>query len=228
MRFGIADRSGRRASTWRCWTHIGVGKCDVYLTCRSLGGALKASLHQSGAWHIAYSETFLVENPDAFVDRPRGRFIDEWPRPSEISPGVVLAFRIITPNSAINIPTASLNENIAWIPAPSQDRAVEIDILITSPHALLSSWPGKNSMNTKLVDSILLDSGYRIWVVYRVIDCPNFENIQGTPRYFKGRSKDDLTGEGLRIIAFMHEKDGSRVILDSAVISNRNVIRHEK
>lgn len=221
MRFGIADGSGRRASTWKCWTQTTAGKPeeDVYLLCRSLGGALKASLHQSGEWHIAYSREFFADNPDAFADRPSGRFIDKW-RPSEIAPGVILAFRIITPFSAVNTPIGSMKKYVVWIPAPPPDSAIEIDIFIMSAHTLVSSWPGKNSMNTKLIDSMLLDSGETIWVVYRVIDCPNFGNLKGTARYFKGRSKDDLRGKELRIIAFKREQDGSRTILDSALVKD--------
>jgi len=221
IRFGITDGSGKSAATWNCLTPTGVGKSDIYLICRSLKGALHASLHESGLWHIAYSTEFFAENLDAIGDRHQGRFIDKWPRPKEIAPGVTLTFRIITPHSAVNTPIASSNENIVWIPAPPPGQAVEIDILITSPHASLPSWPGKYSMNTKLVGSISLESGDKIWVVYMVIACPNFKNVQGTARYFKGRSKDDLKGEGLRIIAFAQEKDGSRVILDSVLVSDK-------
>ena len=219
IRFGIIDGRGRRASTWKCWTHTGTGKSDVYLTCRSLGGALKASLHQSGKWHIAYSKEFFTDNPEAFADRPTGRFIDKW-RPNEIAPGLILAFRIIAPYSAVNIPIASLNNDVVWIRVPPIGGAIEIDIFITSPQTFVSSWPGKNSMNTNLVDSMLLVSGETIWIVYRGIDCPVFGNIKGTARYFKGRSKDDLAGEGLRIIAFRHEQDGSRTILDGAMVKD--------
>jgi hypothetical protein len=86
IRFGITDGSGKRAATWNCWTHIGGGKSDVYLACRSIGYALKVSLHETGDWHIAYSEKFFVENLEALADRPQGRFIDKWTRPREIGP----------------------------------------------------------------------------------------------------------------------------------------------
>jgi len=218
IRFGITDGSGKRADTWKCWVPIGAGKSDVYLTCRSLKGSLHASLHESGLWHIAYSTEFFAENLDALGDRPQGRFIDKWPRPKEIAPGITLVFRIVTPHSAVSTPIASLNKNIVWIPAPPPGQAVEIDIFITSPNALVSSWPGKNSMNTKLVGSISLESGDKIWVVYMVITLPNFKNVQGTARYFKGRSKDDLKGKELRAIVFAQEKDGSRIIIDSVVV----------
>jgi hypothetical protein len=95
---------------------------------------------------------------------------------------------------------------------------VEICIFITSPNALVSSWPGKNRMQTKLVGSMLLDNGEKIWVVYRVIELPDFKDMHGTPRYFKGRSKDDLKGERLRVFAHgIHREDGSLFIFDGAL-----------
>jgi hypothetical protein len=218
IRFGITDGSGKRAATWKCWTPVGAGKSDVYLTCRSIGYALKVSMHETGEWHIAYSEKFFAENPDALADRPQGRFIDKWARPNEIAPGLTLALRIITPHSAVSIPIASLKRTITWIPNSPPGQALEICTFFTSPYALVSSWPGKNSMQTKLVGSMLLENNEKIWVVYRTIERPNFEDMRGTPRYFKGRGKGDLTGEGLRILAHkIHKEDGSLVILDGAI-----------
>jgi len=216
IRFGITDGISKRASTWKCWTHTGTGKSDVYLTHRSLGGVLKASLHQSGAWHIAFSEEYYHENRDALIGSQSSRFIDKW-RPSEIANGITLAFRILTPHSAVSIPIVSLDNDIFWIPAPATGDAVEVDILITAPNILISSWPGKNSMNTELINSMLLDSGETTWVVYRVIDFPDLGNLKGEPVFFKGKNKDDLATEGLRIIVFGSEHDGSRIIIDSCL-----------
>jgi hypothetical protein len=215
IRFGITDGSGRRAATWKCWTLTGVGKSDVYLSARELGYALKASLHQSGNWQVAFSPQFVEENPNAFSDKPNGRFIEQWPRPQQIAPGVTLAFRIVTPHSAVNIPfDISLYKSIVWIPAPPDNRAVEIDIIFTAPDTLVSGWPCKNSMNTQLIDSMSLSSGEKVWVVHWVTDMPNLGTLHGTPRYFKDKNKDDLIGAGLHILVFGDEKDGSRVIYD--------------
>ena len=58
IRFAVREGDCRSA-TWKLWTESGVGKSDLYLVCRSLGGSLKTSLHESGRWHVAYSkETF--------------------------------------------------------------------------------------------------------------------------------------------------------------------------
>lgn len=222
IRFGITNGSGRRAATWKCWTRTGVGKSDVYLACREFGSALHVSLHQTGKWHVTFSEQFFGENLDTFLDKPDGRFIRQWLRPPQIAPGVTLAVRIVTPHSAVNIPfDVSSYKRITWIPVPPDNRAVAIDIIITALNTLVSGWPDRNSMNTKLVDSILLDSGERVCIVHRAIDMPDLGTLRGTPRYFKGKSKDDLTGAGLRIHKFTREKDGSVLIYD-CVLEKRN------
>jgi hypothetical protein len=218
IRFGITDGSGKRAATWKCWTPIGVGKFDVYLTCRTIGYAIKVSMHQTGEWHIAYSKEFFDENPEALGGRPQGRFIGNWLCPSEVAAGLKPAIRIITPHSAVNTPIASTTKEISWIPAPPPDQAIEIDIFITLPNALVSSQLGKNTMHIKPFVSLLLDNGGKISVTYKTIDCPKFPDIRGTPRYYKGKSRDDLTGNGLRIIIHNFRKeDGSLVIIDGAI-----------
>jgi hypothetical protein len=64
IRFGFQALSGHRAANWKVWTPVG-HKHDVYLACRALKGELKASLHQSGNWHIAFSNEFYE---DGFAD----------------------------------------------------------------------------------------------------------------------------------------------------------------
>ncbi len=98
IRFTVRNQGGQRAATWKCWSPP--GKEDVYLTCREVSGALKASLHESGNWHIAYFEGFFEESVPEEHRTERGRFIDQWSRPKPIAPGITLAFRIITPWSS--------------------------------------------------------------------------------------------------------------------------------
>jgi hypothetical protein len=62
LRFGIHDGAGHRASTWKLWTKTGTGKSEIYIACRELRGTLKASLHESRQWHIAFSQTTFEEH----------------------------------------------------------------------------------------------------------------------------------------------------------------------
>ena len=128
-RFGVRSQNRLRAATWKCWTP-GAPKHDVYLACRQLKGELKASLHQSGQWHIAFSRFFY---DTAFADeatRPRTRFTDTWRRPPDIAPGITLAFRIVVPWFSATVSHNVEIPNVIWIPsAPKQsDKGVHFDL----------------------------------------------------------------------------------------------------
>src|SRR6266511_3564883 len=93
LRFGIREDPDRRSATWKLWTDAAQGKSDVYLASRSLGGSLKASLHQSGSWHYAHSVRTFEDRVKGVVPTLPTRFVETWQRPHEIGPGVTLALR---------------------------------------------------------------------------------------------------------------------------------------
>ena len=45
---------------------------------------------------------------------------------------------------------------------------------------------------------------------------PTLPSRKATPRFYKGKSKEDLKGEDMRILVFGAEEDGSRVMYDCA------------
>src|SRR5262245_45167113 len=102
IRFGVFDGSGLRAATWKCWSNA--GKEDIYVSCRELQGALKASLHESGGWHFAYDSKFFDESIRPEDKSEKGRFIDKWRAPPPIAPGIILALRIVTPSPSVCTP----------------------------------------------------------------------------------------------------------------------------
>ena len=219
LRFGIHDGAGRRAATWKLWTEAAGGKSEVYLACRSLGGTLKASLHESSKWHIAYSQRAFVERVRGAIPQVEDRYIEKWPRPSELAPGITLAFRIVTPWSAVtNLIEGSDSKRVTWLPNAPEPRATEIDILMTKPTTPVTGWPGRSSMGTSLIGSIPLENGETVWAMYWVVDTPDFTSLSdGTGGFYKGRCKKDLASEGLRALVFGTEPDGSRVMYDCAV-----------
>lgn len=221
LRFGIHDGAGNRASTWKIWTEVGGGNSEIYLTNRSLGGTLKASLHQSGNWHIAYSQKTFEEQVKGAIPKFKDRFVEKWPRPQEIARGITLAFRIVTPYSAvINSKNTGKYGKVKWIDNAPEPRATEIDVIITEPSGKVSGWPGKRSMGTSLIGSIQLENGETVWVVHWIIDMPDLSKVEkGIVRFFKGKSSKDLKSEGLRALVFGTEPDGSRVIYDCAIQS---------
>jgi len=169
---------------------------------------------------VAYSQTAFKDDVQGAIPTQQDRFLERWLRPKPIAPGVTLAFRIVTPHSAVTSPISEADGNIIWIPNCPPLRATEIDIMIVSPTTPVTGWPGKNKMGTKPIGSYKLTSGESVWAVYWVVDMPDLSPAtKGIGRFYKGRSEEDLKSGGLRALVFGKEPDGSRVIYDCAVVS---------
>ncbi|MCH7928085.1 MAG: hypothetical protein IID03_08905 [Candidatus Dadabacteria bacterium] len=217
LRFGITDGNGHRAATWKLWTPP--NKSDVYLSCRELRGALKASLHQSGQWHIAYSQETFEEVVKDAIPAKHNRFIKTWTKPKNIATGITLAIRIVIPHSAVTSPISDKESDINWIPNCTKPYATEIDIMIISPSTPVTGWPGKNKMGTKPIGSYQIANDETVWAVYQVVDMPDLTPVtKGKGSFYKGRSYNDLKSGKLRALVLGKEQDGSRVLYDCAVI----------
>jgi hypothetical protein len=221
LRFGIQDENGQRAATWKLWTETSGDNSEVYLTCRALGGVLKSSLHQSGNWHTAYSPIAFEKLLKGQVTETQNRFIQKWPKPKEIASGITLAFRIVTPWSAVsNSIEAGNHSKVKWLENAPEGKATEIDILYSKPTTIITDWPGKSSMGTRLIGNIPLNNGETVWAVCWIVDMPNFESWPKKldMNYFNGCGKEDLKEDGLRMLVFGSEPDGSRTMFDFAVL----------
>lgn len=219
LRFGITDGKGHRAATWRLWTETGKGKSEVYLAARSLGGTLKASLHESGKWHNAYTQHAFERDVEGAITKQKDRFLEKWPRPKDIAPGITLAFRIVTPWSSTTSPIEeSKTKNVIWLPNAPKPKSTEIDVIFTKPTVSVPDWPGSRSMGTELIGSILLENKETVWAVYWIIDTPDFSPLEkGTGGFYKGKSRKDLESDSIRALVFGTEPDGSRTMYDCAV-----------
>jgi hypothetical protein len=219
--YSIRNSDGKlRAATWKLWTPS--KKSDVYLACRALGGELKSSLHESGQWHVSYTQKFFQ---DKLTGRRQNRFVQAWPRPTPIIAGVTLAYRIVTPYSAVTSQITAADKNVMWLPNCPSNRATEIDVFIISSTSVVG-WPGKN-MGTKLIGSYNLPNDESVFAVHWVIGMPDLSNAFGTKRprfqYYKGKTKEDLKSGNFRAIAFADHSDGSRVIYDFAVKGHKGL-----
>lgn len=221
LRFGVSNGAGLRGATWKLWTITTGGKFDVYLACRALGSALKTSLHQSGQWHIAYSAETFENQVKGAIPQQNKRFIETWPRPREVAPGLTLAYLIVTPSAAVTTPIdPAYDKKITWIPNPSATEATEIAILISKPNVKCEpgDWPAKNSMGMQLIGTFQLANGETVWAIWRHIKQPEFKTAgPGVGQFYKGKSKKDFEGAELRAIAFGENEGGARVMYDTIV-----------
>ncbi|MGZ4881877.1 MAG: hypothetical protein ACXV7G_12605, partial [Halobacteriota archaeon] len=183
---------------------------------------------ESGQWHTAYSKSTFEEDVKGAIPTFKDRYLEKWSRPSDFALGHTLAFRIVTPWSAVSTPVQEKRyKGVTWLPSAPESMATEIDILITNPAAVVIGWPGKRSMGTSFIGSFLLSNGQVVWAVSLFVDMPDASNQlegsnsqKGTNWFIKGKSEKDLLrlkDGGLRSFAFGTEPDGSRVIYDCAV-----------
>lgn len=216
LRFGVSDGAGKRAATW-VLVAARPPKNDLYLACRSLGGALKTSFHESGDWRTAYIEAAFQELVESTGPEAQDRIIVQWPRPPELAPGITLAFRIVTPWTAVVSAIKSSDATkVTWVPNAPEGKATEITILISAADTTVSGWPGKDSMGTCLVGSMPLANGDTVWAVHMVTEMSDYGSLrEQIVHLYKGRSRDDLASAGiLRAQLFVDHPDGSRAIHD--------------
>ena len=218
IRFSVRSPDSFRSSTWRCWTQTGGGKHDFYIMCRALRGALKTSMHQSGQWHVAFTKEFIDKTSGETGWTQDDRKIDVWQRPAEIAPGITLAYRLVIPGSALTIRSKPDNDkDIVWIPSSPKGMATEISFLLTLPNVVCSDWPGKRSMNTGFVGSLLMENDATLWIVHRITSVPQLSALKGQTTWFNSYDIGNLPAEDLRAVVVATADDGSKFLFESAI-----------
>ena len=216
IRFAVRTDDGRRSDIWKCWTNVGTGKRDVYLTSRPLGSTtLKLSLHESGLWQVAFDFKRKDElfSPEAV---PPDRFLGRWQRDAGSDP-VVRAAVLLFPWSCPYAAEAT-DDPIIWIRAAPENQMTEVSIVLINGQLPPDDWPGKISMGMQLVGLLPLEGRRTVAIVYR--QCAMWkeaERKQGVPRFFKGMSKPDLANAD-RMVAWGEGPDGSIMFLESRLI----------
>lgn len=211
VRFAVTDGTGRRAATWKLWVQTSKWGQEIYLTCRELGGALHTSFHATGHWHTTLSRE-AYERLKHDGSQPRvARHIEEWPRPAEVKPGIILAYKILTPWSATTTPFARGKKKIIEIPCALSGRANETMILIVRPGQL-------EIRNASLIWQTDLAGGSKLVVVNHEIEMPTMPaSASGAVRYFQGKTAADLESNNLRALAFTNDQNGHRIIMDAPI-----------
>lgn len=215
IRFGVRSANGMCSDIWKCWTSVGVGKRDVYLTSRPLGkSALKLSLHEGGQWHIGFDAS---QRERLFQDgaEPASRFLSKWEGPEAGSGGYLLASRVFFPWSCPYATRSDAPSDTVWIPSAPKEQMVEVAVFLMSQRGQEGGWPGKSAMGTKLVGRIALEGPGEVVVVHR--DVPMLQDSEprsGSMRYFRDRSEGDLLAAD-RMVAWGQADDGSIMFMES-------------
>ena len=219
LRFAVRDSNGRTTDIWKCWTKTGTGKRDVYLTSRPLGNALKLSLHDSGQWHIGFDNNRRDQlfSPEQL---PPSRFLGKWHRPVAGTSPIVLAARVLFPWNSPSEAQLPAPPDTVWLPNAPEGLATEIGIFLINVADEVINWPGK-SLGTELVGRLPLEGGGQVCAVQRVSSTwPKIPNIQKSPKYFRGKSDDDLAVAN-RAVAWGENSDGSISFIEIPITVQR-------
>lgn len=219
IRFAVRAMDGGRSDVWTCWTTVGKGKRDVYLTSKPLGHAAKLSLHESGQWQVA----FLAEKRDELFDAgaaPPDRFLGKWERADAWKNPIVRAAVVYFPSSCL-FEGEAVRKRVAWLPVAPEKQMTEVSIFLVDGQLPPDDWPGKDSMGTKLVGLMPIEHGGTVPIVYREVPMlEGGEPKQGVPRYFKGASEADLAHAN-RMVAWGAADDGAIMFLECPLTVQR-------
>lgn len=198
-RFAVYDRTcDKVAATWTCR----IQKSDIYLFSRSIGYALKFSLHtQTGQCHLKYSPTFLKKNKNLLQDE----YVDKWTYKKVGA--YVNPLTIVTPDVAVNRPFKPIaSKKIELIPIAEDGKATFIGLFITAPTTeIINEPPVVHKM----------PGGEHFVLATKHSDMPTIEGPDKWPvNFYEGHASDSLEQmERLRMMVLAGEGE-SRQILD--------------
>ena len=215
LRFGVRDPvTGLCAATWKLSTSD--GKPDVYLFCRPVGNAVKLSLHESGQWHFAFGDKGLFEKGSL----PKSRFLGVYEKAPHIAPGITLACRVHTPWFACTVAPDSKEEpGMLWLEPAQEGHSIEVAIFLYEGPRQPNDWPGRDGKKTSFVGELELAGGGRVVAV--ALPAPFVDLLPqqaSAPRFFKGKSIEDLQGPGNRAMGWGRHPDGSIVVMEGPVL----------
>lgn len=155
-RFGVGDPSGLRSSEWVVMWKSDTS--DVYLACRTLGGYLKASIHESGRCHIRAPDQRHWCSPG---NPPQ--FLDVWSIDQQSH--YQFPFGIIVPASELRQASwaKQKNKETTWLPA-TPGKSVEIAVFLTRAEP----WPMDALASAGWTITLVLErlpDGRDLWVV---------------------------------------------------------------
>lgn len=134
VRFAVGGPNRPRSTVWRLWT--GKGTSDVYISARTLGGALKVSLHESGTWRYAFTADYGEQRASTGDE---DRVIERWKRPPPINV-ITSAFMVVVRSGEIGLPRHPLPErakkysrNVTWVPPAPRGSATHFIVMYTEP-----------------------------------------------------------------------------------------------
>ncbi|MBW7834529.1 MAG: hypothetical protein H3C29_15095 [Simplicispira suum] len=144
---------------------------------------------------------------------PPSRFLGQWDRVQTGSLPALLACRVIFPWSAPGAVARDVPADTIWVPTAPEPLATEMLVFLSNLEpAEVISGPKKSST----LGTLPLEGGGHIHIFQRVVELPTLPSLHGSPKFFKGISKEQLM-EANRLVMWGEQPDGSIFFLESRV-----------
>lgn len=165
IRFAVGTADGPRSSIWRVWVE---SDGSIYVGERYTAGRLKASLHPSGSWRIAFTDSSEAQRLMGGAD-DTDRAFDKFGPSREMALGVRRAFTVVIPWLSVTQPRhGKVTEGeVHWLPALPVNHLEEVIVFLTDSAATarIATWPGASNMGAKFLGRLGIQNGSTVWVV---------------------------------------------------------------
>jgi hypothetical protein len=167
LRFAVGSATGLRSRSWRLW--VPYGKSDVYISGRSLGASVKASLHQPGPSRFALTNEWVQRTRFQAPEGRDRRLAVEWMPPRPRPPRqIARPFSIIVPWDEVITRERVERGQVAWVPPAPEGKCIHFDVIYAPAGAVFAGHPGARSMGTGLVGEVRLANDERVFVTWLV------------------------------------------------------------
>jgi hypothetical protein len=187
---------------------------DVYLATRTLGGIMKASLHETGHCHVRAPDP---QKWRGVGDQPR--FLDVWN--IDVSANYQFPFAVVIPEQELRHGewAQHRDKGTIWIEA-APGRGVEIAIFLVRANGDLSYSPEASGWSTMIVDAWVPD-GRRLIVVAGDAAIPDtklseLESVRLTARATLENSSTVVRNPRILLLSGPNE-EGTRKFVEAAV-----------
>ena len=210
IRFGIGAPERGLLSIWRVWTH---GR-EAYLTIRSGGQAMKASLHSSGRWQ------FLLSDKQGVIGK----------RPSaQILPGLTRGPGVIYPGGFVQSPLQGIPYEdpspITWYPDPLPHRKRSFTLMFADPSLSKEEVLLKLGAEVDLLGPLPLEDHEKLWVA--ALDEPMADNEEAIMRDTKDKVaihvKANPTSVSDAYAYAVHKSPGEELVFVAIALGEENI-----
>lgn len=213
IRFAVGSINERRSSTWRLW---GNKKGDTYLSMRSLGGQLKASIHKDRKCQVGFTKVYESVAMERFG--ATNRHWERWVLPEG---NVVRAIQILIPDSELEIFSTQEKDSTLWIPSPGAGRATVFSVFIAEPP---NSYQWDNPEKDGHLLGSMIGRTRSTWLVHKnqTLDASAIQMIEKWRKQAFSISPKEVVAEepgGLRMCSYGHDNKSDFFFIELSAAS---------